>query len=130
MSVAQKAKRELWEFALLSAYLYVCFGALILYKAAILQGEGISYLPFGLVAIKALILGKFILLGQAIRWGDRRGSHKRANDIAYKALLYLILLIVLSVVEEAVVAIIHGENIGPVLASHVGDKLPKRLQRA
>jgi hypothetical protein len=47
MTVAQRAKHELWEYALLSAYLYVCFGALILYKMAILNGEGVSYFPSG-----------------------------------------------------------------------------------
>ena len=127
MTVAQRAKHELWEFVLLSAYLYVCFGALILYKMAILNGEGVGYLPFGLVAIKALILGKFVLLGQAVRLGDRHERNRIVYLIAYKGLLYLALLIVLSVVEEAVVAIIHGQKIAASLAEHVGGKLPETL---
>jgi hypothetical protein len=31
--------RELRQYAIVAAYLYVCFGALILYKAAILSGR-------------------------------------------------------------------------------------------
>ena len=76
-TIAQRAKHELREYALLSLYLFICFGALILYKAAILGEEGISYLPSGLAAIKALILAKFIMLGQMIRLGDRRRKQDR-----------------------------------------------------
>ncbi|WP_287174799.1 hypothetical protein [Mesorhizobium sp.] len=126
-TIAQRAKNELREYALLSLYLFVCFGALILYKAAILGEEGISYLPSGLAAIKALILAKFIMLGQMIRLGDRRGGGRIAYVIAYKALLYLILLLVLSVVEEVVVGLIHGRTIAASLAEFGGDKLPQTL---
>jgi hypothetical protein len=126
-SIGQRLKHELWEFALLSAYLYVCFGALILYKMAILNGEGVSYLPFGLVAIKALILGKFILLGQAVRLGGGHETRRIAYLIAYKALLYLVLLIALSVIEEVVVGIIHGQEAAASLAEHAGAKLPQTL---
>ena len=52
-------------------YLYVCFGAMLLYKMAILHAAGIDYAPYGLAAVKALILGKFMLLGRAARLGDR-----------------------------------------------------------
>ncbi|MCF6110862.1 hypothetical protein [Mesorhizobium muleiense] len=126
-TIAQRAKNELREYALLSLYLFVCFGALILYKAAILGEEGISYLPSGLAAIKALILAKFIMLGQMIRLGDRRGGGRIAYVIAYKALLYLILLLVLSVLEEVVVGLIHGRSVAASLAEFGGAKLPQTL---
>ena len=127
ITVARRAKHELWEYTLLSAYLYICFGSLILYKMAILNGEGVSYLPFGLVAIKALVLGKFILLGQAIRLGDRHETHRIVHLIARKALLYLVLLIVLSVIEEVVVGIVHGRTIATSLAELGDGKLPQIL---
>ncbi|RWM81492.1 MAG: hypothetical protein EOR81_05365 [Mesorhizobium sp.] len=125
-TIAQRAKNELREYALLSLYLFVCFGALILYKVAILGAEGISFLPSGLAAIKALILAKFIMLGQMIRLGDRRRS-RMVYVIAFKAVLYLILLLVLSVVEEVIVGLVHGRAIAASLAEFGGDKLPQTL---
>jgi hypothetical protein len=124
-TAAQRLKHELREYALLSAYLYVCFTALVLYKMAILGAEGISYLPFGLPAIKALILAKFILLGLAIRLGDRHGERRIAYIIAEKALLYLVMLIVLSIVEEAAVGVFHGRTIAASLMELVDGKLPQ-----
>jgi hypothetical protein len=123
----QKAKHELREYALLSAYLFVCFGALILYKAAILGEAGIGYLPSGLAAIKALILAKFIMLGHMIRLGDRRTGVRIVHVIAYKALLYLILLLVLSAVEEVIVGLIHGRTVAASLAEFGGARLPQIL---
>ncbi|SJM29218.1 hypothetical protein [Mesorhizobium delmotii] len=125
-TIAQRAKNELREYAILSLYLFICFGALILYKAAILGEEGISYLPSGLAAIKALILAKFIMLGHMIRLGDRRRS-RIVYVIACKALSYLILLLVLSVVEEVIVGLVHGRTIAASLAEFGGDKLPQTL---
>jgi hypothetical protein len=126
-TIAQRLKHELQEYALLSGYLYVCFGALILYKMALLGGVGVSYKLCGLAAIKALILGKFILLGQAVRLGARHERRRIVYDIAYKALLYLVLLIVLSVVEEAVVGVIHGRTTAASLAELAVGKLPQIL---
>jgi hypothetical protein len=114
-TTGQKLRHELREFALLSLYLYVCFGVLILYKAALLHGEGISYEPYGLAAIKALILAKFILLGQMAHIGDRYDTRRFVHVIIHKSLLFLVLLIVLSVVEEALVGLGHGRTIATTL---------------
>ena len=124
-TLAQKAKHELREYALLSAYLYVCFTAIVLYKVAVLGGQGISYLPFGLPAIKSLILGKFILLGLAIKLGDRRAGSRIVYTVAYKAFLYLVMLVVLSTIEEAVVGIFHGRTIAASFTELVDGKLPQ-----
>ena len=63
MTIGEKMGHELRQFGLIAGYLYVCFGALILYKMAILRGQGIGYAPYGLAAVKALVLAKFILAG-------------------------------------------------------------------
>ncbi|AEH82099.1 hypothetical protein SM11_pC1026 (plasmid) [Sinorhizobium meliloti SM11] len=84
-TIAQRAKRELKEYALLSVYLYVCFGALVLYKMAILGSQGVHVSSFGVPVFKALILGKFILLGHAMKLGERYGRLRLVSVIAYKA---------------------------------------------
>ncbi|APO72749.1 hypothetical protein IE4872_PD02238 (plasmid) [Rhizobium gallicum] len=126
-TIAQKATRELKEYALLSAYLYICFGALILYKMAVLGSQGVHFSVFGVPAIKALILGKFILLGHAIKLGERYGRLRLVSVIAYKAALYLLLLIALSIVEEAIVGLSNGRTIAATLAEIGGAKLPEML---
>lgn len=126
-AVAQRLKHELRHYLLLATYLYVCFGALILYKMAMLGAQGVTYLPLGLPIIKALVLAKFMLLGKAIRLGESPGSSRVIHHIAYKALLYLLLLIVLSALEEAVLGLVHGRSIAATIAEVGGDKLAQIL---
>ena len=52
----------------------VCFLAIVLFKMAVLRDAGVAYLPLGLAAAKALILGKFVLIGEAAHVGSRPGA--------------------------------------------------------
>lgn len=120
-SLAERARRELVEYAAIAAYLYVCFGTLILYKAAVLREEGISFAPFGFALAKALILGKFLLLLRAARIGQHRAvAGRMALDIARNALLFAVLLIILAIIEEVVVGWFHAKSPAVVLAELTG----------
>lgn len=103
---------EIKAYLGLSLYLYVCFTAVLLYKASILEEHGVTYAPYGLAAMKALILGKFILLAQALRVGERGVGHlPLVLRLAYGSVMLLIVLVLLSVVEEAVAGLIHGRTV-------------------
>jgi hypothetical protein len=122
-TLGRRLRHELVQFALISVYLYVCFGAILLYKVAILNAQGISYAPYGLAAIKALILAKFILLGEAARLGDRYRSRRVIHVILHKTLLFLLLLVVLSEAEEFINGIAHGRTVDAVLTELGGSML-------
>jgi len=111
-----KLHRELREYAIISIYLFVCLGAVLLYRTAVLDEHGIDAWKMGAAVGKSLILGKFILIGQAMRIGERRDSSTVFRAIMIKALLFLVLLLVLSTIEEAIVARVHGHAIGHALA--------------
>lgn len=115
--VKQRVVHELKEYAAVSAYLYVCLGALILYKNALLRAEDANYaVPFGLAAIKALILGKFMLVGHALRIGDQYAGKPLIYPILHKSLAFLALLFVLNLIEEIIAGLIHGRTVTAALA--------------
>lgn len=115
-SLKERAREELRNYAFVAAYLYVCFGAILFYKTALLREEGVAFLPHGLAAIKALILGKFILIGEAIGVGSRVQPQPVVSAIATRTALFFLLLIVLSVVEELVVGKMHGRSLAETIA--------------
>ncbi|MBY3233780.1 hypothetical protein [Rhizobium laguerreae] len=125
-TILQRAKHEIKEYAFLCAYLYVCFAAILLYKMAVLGSQGVEFLVFGIPAIKALILGKFILLGHTIGLGERSGSSRLVGVVAYKAALYLSLILVMSLAEECVVGFVHGRALSVVIAD-IASRLPELL---
>ena len=122
-TLAQRTKREMRAYFVVSAYLYVCFGSLMLYKAALLGGLGISYSDFGFAIAKALILGKFILLGEAMKLGERETPGRLVFDILKKSLLFLVLLMVLSIIEEAVVGLVHHHPVREVMNAFNGGSM-------
>jgi len=119
-TISTKLRHELTRYAIVSAYLYVCFGALILYKAAILRAHDIDFPILGLAIAKALILGKFILMGETFRVGERHRDKPLIYGIAYKVVMFAALLFALSVIEEIIVAKIHGRSIEDALARVAG----------
>jgi hypothetical protein len=55
-TLGQRAVHEFKELAILTAYLYVTLGAVILMKTAVLHDAGISFTPWGIAIVKALVL--------------------------------------------------------------------------
>jgi hypothetical protein len=60
---------ELKELVFISLYLYVSLGAVILMKTAVLHTQGIEFTPWGIAVVKAVVLAKFMLLGEAMKIG-------------------------------------------------------------
>jgi len=119
-SFRQKAFGEFKEMAALTFYLYICLGAVVLLKAAILQDVGVHFAIWGIAAIKALLLAKFMLLGRTLQIGRKFRDRPLIWPILYHALIFLILLLVLSTIEEIVVGSIRHRPLSDSLAHIVG----------
>jgi len=111
----ERLKEELWKYALISAYLWVCFAVLTLFKAAILESEGIVWAPLGFAIVQALVLGKFLLIGDALKVGHREEHHPLAKRIAWRSLALLGILVVFKALEELIVGLVHDKSVGALL---------------
>jgi hypothetical protein len=119
-TLRERAIDELREFAIIAGYLYICFAAIFYLKAAVLQAQNVAYAPLGLAAIKAAICAKFMLVGRAFHIGERFKRHPLIFPTLHKSFVFLALLIVLTVIEEAVVGVIHGQTILDSVAGIAG----------
>jgi hypothetical protein len=123
----QRAIHEFKELVFISLYLYITLGAVILVKTAVLHAEGIEYAPWGIAIVKAVVLAKFMLLGDAMKIGVRFGARPLIWPTLYRALAFLVLLIILTVIEEAVVGLFHHQSIAASLSELVGSRLEETL---
>jgi hypothetical protein len=112
----QRLVHEVQAYAAIALYLFICLGALLLYKSAVMEAHGLGHVPFGLAAVKALILAKFILIAQGLRLGERHHGRAPIVNVLYKSLVFLAMLIVLSLVEEMLAGAIHGRTLAQSLA--------------
>ena len=60
---------EFKELAIITVYLYITLGAVILMKTAVLHTVGIEVAPWGIAIVKAVVLAKFVLFGYAMKIG-------------------------------------------------------------
>ena len=126
-TLRQRAGHELKELAIISAYLYVTLGAVILVKTAVLQTEGIAFAPFGIAIVKAVVLGKFVLLGHLAHVGGRNISGPLIWPTLRRAFAFLVLLVLLTIIEEVVVGLFHHQSIAASLGDLFGARLLETL---
>ncbi|WPB85172.1 hypothetical protein [Sediminicoccus rosea] len=99
---------ELEEYGTIFAYLYVAFATVIFYRDAVLRAEGIAFGAYGFAFFKALVMAKFMVLGHAARLGERLRGRRLFINVVYRASLFMALLVAFSMIEEAVVGLLHG----------------------
>ena len=114
----------------ISVYLWICFSALLLYETAVLRAEHVQFLPLGTAAIKALVIGKFILIGKAMNVGEMVRHSLLLNRIAWKSLATLLLLLLFTTVEELVVGLVHGHALADIVAEMLERSWLERLAPA
>src|SRR5215469_10983671 len=68
-SLVDKLRHEVIRLGVISLYVYICLGAVMLYKTALLRKYSIEFTPLGIAAVKSLIIAKFIMLGHTFRLG-------------------------------------------------------------
>jgi hypothetical protein len=122
-----RAMHEVKEFAILAIYLYVTLGSVVLMKTAVLHTEGIKFAPWGIAIVKAAVLAKFMLLGKAMKIGERYSAKPLIWPTLHKAFAFLVLLIVMTIIEEAVVGMFHHRSIAAALGDLVGARLEETI---
>jgi hypothetical protein len=71
----------------------------------------VQFVPFGIAAVKALVIGKFILIGKAVKAGGRLSSSVLLIRIMWKSLAFMLLLVVFTLIEEMVLGRFHGHTV-------------------
>ena len=122
-TLQQRAVHEFREFAILTVYLYVTLGAVIVMKTAVLHTHGIDSAVWGVAIVKAILLAKFMLIGRAMKIGERNTSSPLIWPTLHKTIAFLVLLIVMTVIEEVVIGLIHRQSISSSLEDLFGPRL-------
>jgi uncharacterized protein YacL len=112
--------RELTELGVLTIYLYAAFGGLLLFKVATLEGHGIDWAPWGLAAIKAVLVAKFILMGRALGVGERFKTRPLIWQTVHRSVVFLVVVLILTAIEGVIVGLIHGRAMRQSLAALEG----------
>ncbi|HMH14761.1 MAG TPA: hypothetical protein VK578_16805 [Edaphobacter sp.] len=115
-SFKEKAKRELINYAVISAYLAVFFCALATYTTLLLRKYDISddALNYTFAIINALVIGKVILIGKMFNLGRSAEDRPLYQTVLLKSVFFGLLVFGFHLLEEFIKRLIHGEPAGTV----------------
>ncbi|PZF75490.1 hypothetical protein DK847_18425 [Aestuariivirga litoralis] len=118
-SLKQKAFEEMKKYAALTAYLWVLFFLLGMYRRLLLKENGIDPWTQSYAIVNALVFAKVMLLGEIIDLGAWLRKRVFVWVVLGRTALFTALLMAFHVVEEAVRALIKGEAVASSML-HLG----------
>jgi len=129
-TLKERAIEELRTFKLVAGYLFVCFAVLMFYESTLPGGAEAGAFSLGTAAIKAAIVAKFLLLGQALGVGEKARVTRVVPAIFAKSVQLWLLVILLSIAEELLVGRVHGKTFGATLAEFASHSIVHMLAKS
>ncbi|MBK7903389.1 MAG: hypothetical protein IPJ97_10940 [Proteobacteria bacterium] len=129
-TLRERAIEELHTFKVVAGYLFVCFAVLMFYESTLPVGAEAGVFSLGTAAIKAAILAKFLLLGQALGVGEKTRFTHLGSAIFAKSVQLWLLVIALSMVEELLVGRYHGRSFVATLADYEGRSIAHMVAKS
>jgi hypothetical protein len=108
------------EYLIISLYLFVVFSLFATYKSVVLAEHQIQLVPQGLALINALALAKVILVGQELHLADQLRDAPLIYPTLLKSFVFTVVLACFKILEEAAVAMYHGEPFGESFTAFAG----------
>jgi hypothetical protein len=109
-SLKLRLLEELRKFFVIVAYLWLVFFVLFAHEWLVLAGHNISFRFYGLATLNALILGKIMLIAENMRFTKKFDNRPLVVPIAYKSIVFAVLLLAAYIVEEIGVGMFHGKT--------------------
>ena len=108
----QTILHELIRYWLIVLYMTIFFGAFANYRRLLLAHYGISYEDYGIAVIRALVLGKVVLVAETMRLGQGYEDKPLIVPTLYKTLLFTVCVAIFDIAEGMVRGLLGG--LGPM----------------
>lgn len=105
--IRERFIHEMKRYLVMVIFLFFFFGAFTVYRRLLLASYEIDYTDYGWALIKALVLGKVILIGELLHVGQRFEERPLIVSTAWKTLMFGLLILAFGVLERLVGAWIH-----------------------
>ena len=118
----KRALDELRKLSITVIYLWVLLSVFALHREIILRSYHINYpANFGFAFINAVILAKFMWLGEILHAGKKAAGKALLYSTVWNAALFTVILMVCHLLEEALVEVWHGHSFAASFSEAVAD---------
>ena len=104
----KKIVHEVVEYWIIVLYLAIFFAAFTQYRRLLLTAYDITYTNYWVAAIKALVLGKVIMIGEVLRIGRGLEQKPLIFPALYKTLVFTLFLAIFTVLENVIKGLWKG----------------------
>lgn len=122
-TVAAKFFDEFKRLFVIFLYLWAILGLFVLNQIVILGAHRISYSVQGFAIINAFVLAKFVLVAEDLKLGHRFHDRPLIYPVAYKALVFAVLLIAVYTLEKVLVGLFAGKTVAESIPEFGGGTL-------
>ena len=105
--IRERFIHEMKRYLAVVIFLFFFFGAFTAYRRLLLASYEIDYVDYGWALIKAIVLGKVILIGELLHVGERFEGRPLIVSTLWKTLVFGLLIVAFAVLERLVGAWIH-----------------------
>ena len=126
----QRLREEVERYLVTALFLGAFFASITTYRRLVLAEYHIGTFEYGWAVVKALVLAKVILVGEALHLGERPREAPLLLTVLWKTLVFSLFVGVFVVVEHLLAAAIHHRPVGAEfqLSGPQGYELLARLQ--
>jgi hypothetical protein len=114
--LGQRLKEEFRAFWLITFYLWIFLGSFTIYRRIVIEDTSAMYLHYGVALIEALVIAKVILIGNIFGFTRRFDNRPLIVPVAYKSIVFALLVLLFAVVEHIVEGWFHKQSIQVSLA--------------
>jgi hypothetical protein len=118
----KRALDELRKLSITVIYIWVLLGVFTLHREIVLANYHVNYsAKFGFAFINAVILAKFMWLGEILHAGKKAAGKALLYSMLWNSALFTVILIVCHLLEEALVKLWHGQSFAASFSETVAD---------
>jgi hypothetical protein len=125
-----RARAELRSYLIITGYIWVILSLMHLHDAMLSGTYHFSLTKHGWSIINALILGKVVLIAEALHMGDRLAKRMPAFAVLLKSLVFGAAIIVFHFAEQVVTALWQGQSFSHALEVFQAEGFHKSLLTA
>ena len=118
----KRALDELRKLSITVMYFWVLLSVFTFHREIILANYHINYsAKFGFAFINAVILAKFMWLGEILHAGKMAAGKALLYSMLWNSVLFTVILMVCHLLEEALVKVWHGQSFAASFSETVAD---------
>jgi len=118
----KRALDELRKLSITVMYIWILLSVFTLHREVILANYHINYsAKFGFAFINAVILAKFMWLGEILHAGKKAARKALLYSTLWNSALFAVILMFCHLLEEALVKVWHGQSFTASLSETVAD---------